>query len=420
MPPPPPPSKSYLLVLDTDSEDEVEEPSPPLQNPPRQKESLEDSLQASTLIAEANGDDDDDDDDEGDSSSQFDSSSNIGSSSNIDDSSPSKKKKRRRKRHRKKQQTSASSSEKEKQTNSVSFDTVSVRYVERELGGDGVPADGGWPLGLKPLQEESSILEEESTPIDDYEGKRRAALELRWKAHSGHAVPHILETRQWDYKKDRDSHGISIRNPLFQPLTEDQRHNLLVHGTKSKRSTNLSSSPKKPDMMRRLRSRSIDQTSDLGHYDPVDVRHVRNELEDLRVERSKEQGCSCRKLHVNLPSAGKKKNRMSFQKVKEELRKRQQLPSIIPTRENLEHLLYNIVQDEPCCTNNDCACFRNNVSCQADSCSCWTHTNEKATTVKEIQDRCGNGFGMYVVDAEAIAKSRKDVIAACQFVDGDN
>lgn len=403
MPPPPPPSKSYLIQIDTDSSDDEKE-----------ERELEQWMSSTGL----------------DMQEQKNGSGNIIEIGTVEErcapepeisksdvQSPSKaKKKRRRKRHKKKKQATAAPEKKH-----VSFGSVSLRLVERKLGGDGVPADGGWPLGFS----DAVIQNVDSISIDDYEDHRRIELEKRWREKVKSDPPLVLETRQWDYKKPRDDQGYTIRNPLFSSLSEDERHALLINKavasvqpTKSKSS---GSGHGHKHQIRRTRSSSIDFAA--GPYDPVHIRHVRNELEDLRGCRTSDgsTGCTCRKLHVHLPpkngGGGKKSQhkRLSMAKVKEELRKRHyKLPSHNVPRDELEKTLFDMVQDEACCTNNDCPCVRNGLGCQADTCSCWSHAqsdSEQLSTVESFQALCGNKHGIYVVDTGAIASYRKDMIA---------
>ncbi|KAI2495430.1 hypothetical protein MHU86_19105 [Fragilaria crotonensis] len=363
-------------------------------------------------------------------------------------------KKRRRRRHRGNNKTSAT----ETTTNlnkkkNVTFGTVQIRRFERTLGGDGVPADGGWPLGLGSIipydESNGKNMEEPPIPVHEYDERVQQELQQRWRAlfpeelEQHLQLPAVLETRQWDYKKERNQKGNSIRNPLFGSLTEDQRSNLLVHGkvlsskcppvssspannnnNKKKNSNSSQGRPRANSMeqhssrnntstlttrsggtgnnnnnVSRPRSQSIDYFN-AGPFDPINVRHIRNELEELRHERSKsDEGCSCRKLQVN-------SKKMSASKVREELRKRHALPTstsspaTTTTRLELEDLLRRLVEEEPCCSSqNDCPCVKYGLGCQADACSCWNHRGgEKPKTVMEIKERCRNKFGMYVVD----------------------
>jgi hypothetical protein len=456
MPGPSPPSKSYNLQLDTDSEDEEEE----VRQRQQQRSLVEmrrsqqtsatpslltRSLQEASIRRESTPDDDDRnvsttslDLSVESTTSSTDDGNNVNDNDNDNDNdnvndndsfdTKSKHKRRRNKRHKKKNfavQTKANQ-------NTVSFDSVQIRHLERTLGGDGVPSDGGgWPLAVT-----ATVVDDiEALPIDDFERTKQAELQERWKTSqettSDTPPPIHIETRQWDYKKDRDAKGNSVRNPIFGALTEEERHNLLVLGTTATAASSTSNSisaqspPKKSSgMMQRLRSRSMSESENTGPYDPVYVRRVRNELEDLRVARTKEDsmGCSCRKVTVHITSQkGGKSKRMAMPKLKEELRKRHALPTTAAqtTRDKLEHLLHDLIEKEGCCSDsNDCPCARDGLQCQADVCTCWSHGDARPKTVQEFEEMCGNENGMYVVDFHHITKFRKDVIAAygCQVI----
>lgn len=511
MPPPPPPSKSYLLVFDTDSSEDDDQDDKERDEVIRRQISatsmlpndvtlvelpehhheydyngkpttssavvpLTTSFQESNLISpvkDHDSDDDHDDDDEEENQdedqdrihpkSPGSSSQSCTMFSQSKTFSSKNKKKRRRRRHRGNKQTGVTNDNNNKKKN-VSFGTVQIRRFERTLGGDGVPADGGWPLGLGSIIRDGD--DETPIPVPEYDSRAQQELRERWRAlfpsESEQPPPAILETRQWDYKKDRNAKGNSIRNPLFGSLSEDQRNNLLVHGkaifskisplssNKKKNAGTHHGRPRANSMdqnagragsasimtrsttsggngainhasIGRPRSQSIDINA--GPFDPIYVRHVRKELEDLRYARSKnDEGCSCRKLHIN-------PKKMSASKLREELRKRHALPSnggttmssstnvmTTTTRLELENLLRRLVEEEPCCSSqNDCPCVKYGLGCQADACSCWNHRgDETPKTVMEIKERCRNKFGMYVVDFEYIGRYRKSML--CQFI----
>jgi len=476
MPPPPPPSKSYLLRFDdTDSEEEDEglsklmasklkiqqqqqqQQQPKLLAHPIKDKFIVDPIREEHQITnkqksfiyvdhsiqeegkESMNHHPEDDDRNDDTATKI--LFNIRSTNNNNNEDKEgavvkltkEKKKRKRKRNRRKKQAVDVDVEHEtidnnnKNKRNVSFSSVSIRFMERELGGDGVPADGGWPLGIS----DTIKHEVDSMTVNDYEDYRRLELETRWKKNSSTdaLLPEVLETRPWDYRKQRDEKtGRSIRNPLFRPLDEDERHALLIdqpmESLTSNNNNNQNSHPKRSrsgsiDHPKRVRSGSIDhpprmrsRSSSIDHcgiYDPVHVRHVRRELEDLRVFRSNEgnSGCTCRKLQV---PQGKKK-RLSVSKVKDELRKRRyKLPTQKITREELEQTLYKLVQEEPCCNDTNCTCIRNGIGCQADTCSCWSNVNPNCSS-SSIRELCGNKLGMYIVDTKHIRSYREDVIA---------
>jgi hypothetical protein len=188
----------------------------------------------------------------------------------------------------------------------------------------------------------------------------------------------------------------------------------------------------------------------------MDILNIRHELEEIRVHRSTDMGCTCRKLTVYLPptdgTGGKKAahRRMNVLKLKDELKKRGLLNNnnnMMLSRHEMEVLLHDAVELESCCAmSDDCVCIRNGINCQADVCSCWhvshqtkeqhhhkknhknTATANTTTTdndddekqggvmlsVERIQERCGNKYGMYVVNVDEISAFRKEML--CQFI----
>lgn len=465
MPGPAPPSASYLIKIvdSSDEEEEDEAPEEDVMGSLKRVERDMATLEESPTPAHPRSD----------------------STASSTTSPPKKKKKKKnRNKNKKKKKTKAvviDSDDEETPTTpskSVSFDSVKVKSFERCLGTDAVPYDGGWPLGLGP-----ALGDLESVPIDAYETSKQERLRIRalekgvLKDIAGEDA--VLETRQWDYKH-------KSKNPLFHLLQEEQRMDLLLeastpdedddltvastHSNNSPSKKNSPSSPTKrnssnstsgsltkrdrkgnnsktkkrdskngrhapgPSANTRSRSGSFSQQERYNEaYTQVDVHRVRNELEQLRIQRTGEghTGCECRKLDVYLlpPNAGKKAHhrRMKLLRVKEELRKRHMLPSDdkTMTREELELLLHDAVEKEGCCSSQDCPCSRNGIGCQADVCSCWNdshQTKEKGgkhhgdVEVKEIQSRCGNSNGMYATDLTSIHTMRQQILK--QMADG--
>lgn len=349
------------------------------------------------------------------------------------------------------------------------------------MGGEGVPSDGGWPLALS--QQLYSTIS--NLDINTYEQNKQNALKSRFekfvkkhrekaiqkhpqqqlKRFSFDSIPiyiqqnHIFETRQFDYKKsnhldftyenDYNEHELNDtlqlmewttiqqygRNVLFKPLREEERKTLLIRDYDMCHNNNNHEDD------------DDDYSNDDEHhnshndtcYDDTTIRHVRNELEKIRIQRSEvdSAGCSCRKIHVtvmsnnhndNTGTSGRKHHhrRLTERKVKEELRKRHiNIPSNAK-REDLEQLLHDTVEKQGCCYGNDCICVRNGIECQLDTCSCWNashsytgtshhhhHDNDDVPpALDEILSRCGNKFGCYVVDFEEINANRKKFINA--------
>jgi Cysteine/serine-rich nuclear protein N-terminus len=296
---------------------------------------------------------------------------------------------------------------------------------------------------------------------------------------TNNARPSYYETRQWDYKNGK--------NPLFVIVHESDRMKLLLDATPSLPNDttvemNNDNMPNKSSSARSkaTRSRSSsshNQASSTGNlngtnggsggeqfnhiYTSTYVHSVRNELEQIRNNRTTGIGCTCRQLQVPMavpstlstsPTSQKKSHhnhnhkRMKLQKLKDELIKRNLLSSSSDathdtstemTREEMEQLLHDTVGTEPCCLYPDaCFCARNGIGCQADVCTCWhsshssigsnsTKSNKassssSAITAQEIQQRCGNSVGgMYVVDDHKIDTFRNDYLhrlKVCPFI----
>jgi hypothetical protein len=165
-------------------------------------------------------------------------------------------------------------------------------------------------------------------------------------------------------------------------------------------------------------------------YNQVYVHQVRNGLEQLRNDRSKSgaAGCNCRKLSVYIPpknGGGKKAahRRLKPSKLRDELKRRDLYDESKP-REELEQILFDAVEKEPCCGSTDCFCHRNGIDCQADACSCWhdshvhAKTGERYLSVQTIAERCGNPLGTLVVDIDGIDSYRSRVLESniCQLI----
>ena len=273
-----------------------------------------------------------------------------------------------------------------------------------------------------------------------------------------------LETRPFDYKKKicqvfkqhkstttniKNCHGDNItenndivteeeelypehggRNPLFTTLSENARRKVLLRDDHLMSICQVISDDNSNIMMN-------DESNPLDPTDTVITQHIQHELETLRIQRSDPAnlGCSCRKLHIFLQgsidkSHHKKKGshrRMPERKVCEELRKRGLLNKSNEnmSREKMEILLHDTIENESCCWGNDCPCVRNGIGCQADTCTCWhashdvshgayDHQHPKIEThdqgVEVMKSRCGNINGIYIVNFEKIAKCRKQYV----------
>lgn len=428
-------------------------------------------------------------------------------------STKKKKKKKRRKKKKKKENDStsadevqnnnatrsSSSSAARKNRKTVSFQTVNVSEFYREMGGGGIPADGGWPLALSDKK-----FREYTIPIDEFETRKQMELRDRYEkfvtlrrrnhrlrgndnSSSGHhhqhhhgrkrsnskhgdemkrqrsnskyeddlqdSVPVFIpetfsfETRQYDYKprgEDVHSEGgknselewneikITGRNHLFSQLRESERKQILLRDAdinegdillnpdmeKDNQHSHIKSTPPRKSK----RKESITESNEA--FCSLEVKHIRNELEQIRIQRSAEDsmGCSCRKLYVPVGKGSRHHRRLTERRVKDELRKRQVTVPSPATRDELEQLLHDTVERQGCCYGKDCICYRNGLGCQGDTCSCWhlSHTghakkeNDFSVSGEEAKIICGNQNGIYIVDFSAIDSHRRKFIPALQ------
>jgi len=468
MPPPPPPSKSYLLVIDTDSSDD-EEAQDSYRIHHRDDVPIvsdyEDDL-PDVVMEEVNrrrphiieDEDDSEDNDPAETSTEFDNDDDCcsspregsGSENNNKKLTKNQKKKRARRRNKKKAKSCTNSPRR------ISFSNVSVRTYPRAFSEVSVPADGGWPLGmeLKPLLEGAPP----EVSVEEFEASKQERLKTRWEQllqsqkvddkildqltkRPDNGMPFELETRQWDYRT-------KMKNPLFGLLSEEQRQDILLESCTEEEEASFppegrarsnsvgdhSQAPSSPGKGR-PRSASFSHSNEQFNekYNQVYVHHVRNELETLRIDRTKSgaTGCNCRKLTVYIPpknGGGKKAQhrRLKPSKLRDELKKRN-LYDESKSREELEKILHDAVEQEPCCGTADCFCYRNGINCQTDACSCWhdSHVHVKGGTkggylsVASVKERCGNPLGTLAVDVDAIDDYRARVLESgmCQFIE---
>ena len=267
--------------------------------------------------------------------------------------------------------------------------------------------------------------------LKQHKGSSGSSTSSNKDCHLGDKIDHIVTEEEEMY------HEQGGRNPLFATLSEDARRKILLRDDHlmniCQHVSNDNANNNNNTMMNDHESNPLDPT------DTAITQHIQHELETLRIQRSDPAnlGCSCRKLHVFLPgsidkSHHKKKGshrRMPERKVCEELRRRGLLNKSNEnmSREKMEILLHDTIENEPCCWGNDCPCVKNGIGCQADTCSCWLASHDVAhggannnphltsaihgQAVEVMKSRCGNVNGMYIVNFEEIAKYRKQYVA---------
>jgi hypothetical protein len=395
MPPPLPPSASYLLsVVDSDDEEAKDLLESHHLSPERR---IEEQRATAPSLADSAAENKKNEAENGPNGAK----TTDGEEKKED--TPRKSKRKRNKR-------------KKKVNKRVQFDNVEIRAFDRCLGTHVVPADGGWPLGIS-----NQVVQQETLPLESFETHRQVRLEERLKELEGEqgcvaGLPAAtsLETRQWDFKK-------GVKNPLFSALPEGNRMKLLLEHSEGETPVVPAAESSKTTTRRALRSRSSSFSETFNDtYSQVDVHSIRNELEQIRNRRTDRLGCSCRKLHVYVPpaNAGKKGHhrRLKVAKVTDELRRRGLLPKETKSREELEQMLHDAVEKEPCC-NDDCFCAQNGIQCQVDTCSCWEPSHHQIKTaaledidIETIVNRCGNRVGMYAVDWKKIKTVRQETL----------
>lgn len=426
MPPPPPPSKSYLIRIEDLSTDDEEDDHCMLSSPQQEDPALSSFLEtASQTELALNPIMNNNNSQVVLSSSQESMEEDEKSQEENDQIAVAATQKKKKKRKKKKKTKSSKIAKK-----GVSFQSVSVFEFERCLGYEVVPGDGGWSLGMK----FHHFNREENINIDRFEDLRRNRLVERWKVLPDELKstntfieeiegmpPKILETRQWDYRYKQ-------KNPLFGMLTESQRMHALVGKAPvpaSEKDSDTPSPKKKPTLVRVKERSFVEHFTE--EYPQSVVRQMQNELEELRIARSGDSlGCTCRKLRVYIPppNAGKKAahKRLALKRVIEELDKRGARPTENCSRDDLEHILQDIVEKEPCCGPN-CPCFSNGIECQQDTCSCWqishqgdvkkSQSNSTAQTLLDkscVQERCGNEYGIVSYDPNTIEEYRSKIL----------
>ena len=154
-----------------------------------------------------------------------------------------------------------------------------------------------------------------------------------------------LESRQHDYKKGS--------NPLFRPLSESERSDILKGGSILAKEISASS-------MSRQRSDSMvdDFTIDLSNLNK-DLKSIRNTRE--------ESGCSCKPMKVDKLSNGKMKSEL-MSKCHLIGLERSQVEALPKAELTLK--MKEVLKQCPICTINNCECVKLGIPCFAEVCGC--------------------------------------------------
>lgn len=311
---------------------------------------------------------------------------------------------------------------------SVRFGTIHYRELKRCIALDAVPTDnGGFPLGLS-----DEILYEYDRTLDEHEQIKKQQDPTSSSSNSSK-----------DVSSRPNSSGAF--NPSFVPLSEPFRKMLLLSSMDSNyhfpqlwsdkalckdtsttsHNMPLSSSPNR----RTTRQHHKITASAPQQYHNLELEHycvvIRNELERIRNDRSV-TGCNCCRLNVS--GSSKKQHHhhpMNDRKLRDELRKRKllhpdEMSSKIPLspekKQELVQRLQDATEKEPCCRDDNCPCVQNQIECHESSCSCYTHSkgvtdnHNSNNYYLTMVERCGNVYGLDLVNVEEIRKKRSTFV----------
>ena len=332
-------------------------------------------------------------------------------------------------------------------SSSITWGEVKTFYFKWAIGHCAVPAKGGTPLGLG--DEEESM--QEQVTVDKHQSLLASSLLVRARergvpvgsikdSEKPHGVSSskgkedwdvLLETRQRDFKKSNN------KNPLYGPLTEEERvvvlsktireqggrsYSIGDHSDSSSRmhtnrsgsidSSSSNSSIRAPlnrsgsiDSNSRAptnRSGSIDSTSSTQSSlkddgEEVSIADLNRELRKIRESREHHMGCSCRPIKID---------KLSVVKMKTELMSHhgfQQGAVDDMSKTELAATLKTSLKDCPLCIAQNCVCVELGVECRADTCECLRR--------RELQT-CANPNGSVIFDSAAIAQYRESVLVA--------
>ncbi len=282
---------------------------------------------------------------------------------------------------------------------SILWGNVDAYYFKWGLGYCSVPAKGGTPCGLG--EEDESLHEQMS--IDRHQMLSAAELLMRAQnmgitvskeKNGGGKGPEewdvLLETRQRDFKKSNN------RNPLYGPLTEEERVVLLSKSIRELGQRSHSMGDHGDARVSVKRSGSIDSASTQSSLnnndtDEPSLTDLNRELRNIRESRDQHMGCSCRPIKID---------KLSVVKMKTELMSNHgfEQPTVEDmSKSELASTLKGSLKDCPLCTTNNCICVQLEIECRADTCECLRR--------REIQS-CANPYGTAIFDSAAVSEYR--------------
>ena len=272
---------------------------------------------------------------------------------------------------------------------------VTEVLFSRAVSYDSVPNNGGYPIALG--DEEG----QESYSIDDYISLQQSKLILRSQelgmditvpssSSSEEATDKILhlESRQHDYKKGS--------NPLFRPLSESERSEILKGGNVLAKEINAGN-------MSRQRSDSM-----VDDY-TIDLSNLNKELKNIRCTRD-QTGCSCKPMKVDKLSNGKMKSELIRNCHLIGLDKGE-VESL--SKAELSNKMKEMLKECPICISNNCECVKLGIPCFAEVCGCIS----KRGAVSQI---CNNPEGQIVFDPDEVLDYRSQFVRVVESDHGDD
>jgi hypothetical protein len=304
----------------------------------------------------------------------------------------SKSKKKRE--QKKKRQLSKASSEK----TGIKWGMVEEIKFKRHLSFDAVPSKGLFPLGLGDEEERGVTSVDEhiarkqadlitralscgvpiklSTAVESTSSKKVELVQSSASASAGSSSDdafHIhLETRQYDFKA-------GVHNPLFQPLSEEER--LVILGPIATQLTTPSQS-------------NHEQSQALC----MPISEFNRELKNIRANRDN-TGCSCKPLKLDKLSVCKMKSELAAHSSfsKNEIEKMSKADLTNNLREALKSCLM--------CTMSNCECVQLGVSCSAEVCGCLKHGHRPGQA-----QSCANPSGQSIYNPHVVREYRMKVL----------
>lgn len=300
----------------------------------------------------------------------------------------------------------------EERSSRISWGNVDAYYFKWMIGQCSVPAKGGTPLGFgeenEELHEYMSIDKHQSLVTSHLLIRARERGVVVSKDRSGDPKGSkksgkeewdvLLETRQRDFKKSNN------KNPLYGPLTEEERVVLLSKSIRELSQRSYSMGDHTDARVSMNRSGSIDSASTQSSLnnndsDEPSLADLNRELRKIRESRERHMGCSCRPIKID---------KLSVVKMKAELLSHQgfEQPAVdAMSKPELATALKGSLKDCPLCTANNCLCVQLGIECRAETCECLRR--------REIQS-CANPNGTVVFDSAAVSEYRMSFLGKAE------